>query len=72
MIIIPARLESTRLPKKVLCDLGGKPMIVRTAQNAQKVDEVVVACDDEEIAQVCRAHHIVIVVTTKRHYSGTD
>ena len=72
MIIIPARLESTRLPKKVLCDLGGKPMIVRTAQNAQKVDEVVVACDDEEIMQVCRAHHIVSVLTAKSHSSGTD
>lgn len=72
MIIIPARLESTRLPKKVLCDLGGVPMIVRTARNAQKVDEVVVACDDEEIMQVCRAHNITSVLTAKSHSSGTD
>lgn len=72
MIIIPARLESTRLPKKVLCDLGGLPMIVRTAQNAQKVDEVVVACDDEEIMQVCKAHKIASVLTSKSHCSGTD
>ncbi len=47
-------------------------MIVRTAQNAQKVDEVVVACDNEEIAQVCRAHHITSVLTAKSHSSGTD
>ncbi|WP_416372924.1 cytidylyltransferase domain-containing protein, partial [Helicobacter typhlonius] len=43
MIIIPARLESTRFPKKVLCDIGGLPMVVRTALNAQQVDSVVVA-----------------------------
>lgn len=72
MIIIPARLESTRLPRKVLSDLGGMPMIVRTAKNAQKVDEVVVACDDEEIMQVCKAHNIASVLTAKSHSSGTD
>ncbi|WP_394909480.1 3-deoxy-manno-octulosonate cytidylyltransferase [uncultured Helicobacter sp.] len=72
MIIIPARLESTRLPKKVLCDLGGMPMIVRTAKNAQRVDEVVVACDDEEIMQVCKSYNITSVLTAKSHSSGTD
>ncbi|WP_334086064.1 3-deoxy-manno-octulosonate cytidylyltransferase [Helicobacter typhlonius] len=72
MIIIPARLESTRFPKKVLCDIGGLPMVVRTALNAQQVDSVVVACDDEQIASVCKTHKISCVMTAKSHSSGTD
>ena len=72
MIIIPARLESTRFPKKVLCDIGGLPMVVRTALNAQQVDSVVVACDDEQIASVCKTHKIPCVMTAKSHSSGTD
>lgn len=72
MIIIPARLESTRLPRKVLCEIGGVPMVVRTAQKANKVDEVVVACDDEAILQVCKSYKIPCVLTSKAHTSGTD
>ena len=72
MIVIPARLESTRFPQKVLCDLGGLPMVVRTALNAQEVDEVVVACDDEQIESACKKHNIPCVLTSKEHSSGTD
>ena len=72
MIIIPARLESTRFPQKALCDIGGLPMVVRTALNAREVDSVVVACDDERIAQVCKEHKIPYVMTDKSHTSGTD
>ena len=72
MIIIPARLESTRFAQKALCDLGGLPMVVRTALNAKEVDSVVVACDDERIAQACKAHKIEYVMTDKSHTSGTD
>ena len=72
MIIIPARLESTRFPQKVLCDLGGLPMVVRTALNAGAVDEVVVACDDEQIESVCKTYKIPCVLTSKEHTSGTD
>ena len=72
MIIIPARLESTRFPNKVLCDIGGLPMVVRTALNAQKVDNVVVACDDIRIQEVCQKHRIESVITSKEHTSGTD
>ena len=47
MIIIPARLASTRFKEKILCDINGEPMFVATAKNALKVsDDVVVACDD--------------------------
>lgn len=72
MIVIPARLESTRFPQKVLCDLGGLPMVVRTALNAREVDEVVVACDDEQIESACKKHNIPCVLTSKEHSSGTD
>ena len=72
MIVIPARLESTRFPQKVLCDLGGLPMVVRTALNAGAVDEVVVACDDRQIESVCKKHNIPCVLTSKEHSSGTD
>lgn len=72
MIIIPARLESTRFPRKVLCEIGGIPMVVRTAQRANEVDEVVVACDDEAILEVCKSYKIPCVLTSKGHTSGTD
>lgn len=72
MIIIPARLASTRLPNKLLLPLGGLPVIVRTANLAKSVDDCVVACDDEAIFEVCRAHKIDCVMTAKTHQSGTD
>lgn len=72
MILIPARMQSVRFPNKVLCDIGGVPMVVRTAQNAQRVDEVVVACDDEAIQAVCQKYKIPCVMTSSMHTSGTD
>lgn len=72
MIIIPARLKSTRLPNKLLLPLKGIPLIVRTAQNAQKIDDTIVACDDEAILEVCKAHKIHAVLTSPLHSSGTD
>lgn len=72
MIIIPARLQSTRFPQKVLCDIGGLPMVVRSAFNAREVDDVVVASDDESIQSVCKKHKIECVMTDKAHSSGTD
>ncbi len=72
MIIIPARLKSTRLPNKLLLPLGGVPLIIRTAKNAEKIDDVVVACDDEAILEVCKAHKIHALLTSPLHSSGTD
>lgn len=72
MIIIPARLQSTRFPQKVLCDIGGEPMVVRSAKNAMRVDDVIVACDDLAIESVCKAHNIKAIMTAKSHTSGTD
>lgn len=74
IVIIPARLSSTRLPEKALAEIGGKPMVVRTAEAAQKsrATRVVVATDDARIAAACAAHHIEAVMTDADHNSGTD
>ncbi len=72
MIIIPARLASTRFPKKVLADIGGLPMVVRTAKRVEHLDRVVVAADDEEIILTCKAHGVEAMLTSKTHKSGTD
>jgi 3-deoxy-manno-octulosonate cytidylyltransferase (CMP-KDO synthetase) len=72
MIIIPARLSSTRFPRKVLADIGGLPMVVRTAKRVEELDRVVVAAEDEEIVEVCKSHGIEAMLTSSTHKSGTD
>ena len=74
VVIIPARLASTRLPRKPLADIGGAPMVVRVAQRAQatRADRVVVAADSEEIVAACRAYGIDAVLTSPQHETGTD
>lgn len=72
MIIIPARLASTRFPQKVLADIGGLPMVVRTAKRVAHLDRVVVAADDELIISTCREHGIEAMLTSTTHKSGTD
>jgi len=72
MIIIPARLASTRFPQKVLADIGGLPMVVRTAKRVEHLDRVVVAADDELIIKICREHNIEAKLTSTTHKSGTD
>jgi len=72
MIIIPARLASSRFPQKVLADIGGIPMVVRTAQRVAHLGRVVVAADDELIISTCRAHGVEAMLTSTTHKSGTD
>lgn len=72
MIIIPARLASTRFPQKVLADIGGLPMVVRTAKKVAHLDRVVVAADDELIISTCQEHGIEAMLTSTTHKSGTD
>lgn len=71
--LIPARMSSSRLPRKALADIAGKPMVVRVAEQAAKsrAARVVVATDHEEIAAACRAHDIDVVLTADTHESGT-
>lgn len=73
-VIIPARLASTRLPSKPLADIGGKPMIVRTAERASLsgAEKVIVATDHEEILNVCISHGITAQMTSSSHCSGTE
>lgn len=73
-VIIPARLASTRLPNKPLADIGGKPMIVRTAERAalSGAAQVIVATDHAEILAVCAQHGIAARLTRADHPSGTD
>ncbi|MDY0117636.1 MAG: 3-deoxy-manno-octulosonate cytidylyltransferase, partial [Sulfurimonadaceae bacterium] len=72
MIIIPARLASTRFPEKVLADIGGLPMVVRTAKAVAHLDRVVVAADDEKIIATCHEYGIEAMLTSTTHKSGTD
>ncbi len=72
MIIIPARLASTRFPQKVLADIGGLPMVVRTAKRVAHLGRVVVAADDELIISICKEHGVEAMLTSTTHKSGTD
>ena len=72
MIIIPARLASSRLPNKVLADINGTPMVIKTAKIAQQIDDVVIATDSKEVIEVAKKHNIKAVLTDKNHKSGTD
>ncbi|HWU98406.1 MAG TPA: 3-deoxy-manno-octulosonate cytidylyltransferase [Oxalicibacterium sp.] len=74
IVIIPARLASTRLPNKPLADLGGKPMIVRVAQRAAQsgASRVIVATDHADIFDACRQNDIAVQMTRANHPSGTD
>ena len=73
-MVIPARLGSTRLPRKPLADIAGKPMVVRVAEQAKKslAKQVLVATDSPEILAACKAHHIECILTREDHPTGTD
>jgi 3-deoxy-manno-octulosonate cytidylyltransferase (CMP-KDO synthetase) len=74
-VIIPARLASTRLPGKVLLEIGGKPMVqlvYERARRARLVDEVVIATDSPEVESACRAFTADVMPTSPTHASGTD
>jgi 3-deoxy-manno-octulosonate cytidylyltransferase (CMP-KDO synthetase) len=73
-VLIPARLASTRLPRKPLADIAGLPMIVRVARRVADAgaERIVVACDDADIAAACAAHGVEAVLTRADHPSGSD
>lgn len=74
VVLIPARLASTRLPDKPLADIAGLPMVVRVARQAQLSDArlCVVAADDMRIVEACEAHGVQAILTRKDHMSGSD
>ena len=72
MIIIPARLASTRMPNKILREINGVPMFVATARRVSAADEVVIAADDEGVVQIAQKFGFKAVMTSRAHQSGTD
>ena len=74
VVIIPARMASSRLPDKPLADIAGLPMVVRVAQRAAQstARRVVVAADDVRVVQACQAHGIEALLTRQDHVSGSD
>ena len=73
-VLVPARLASTRLPRKLLADLGGLPMVVRVAQRAalSSASAVVVAADHADIVAACTAHGVRALLTRTDHATGSD
>jgi 3-deoxy-manno-octulosonate cytidylyltransferase (CMP-KDO synthetase) len=73
--VIPARLASTRLARKVLREIAGRPMLAHVYEAAAAcpgLSEVIVATDSEEIAEVCRQSGWSFRLTSPQHRSGTD
>jgi 3-deoxy-manno-octulosonate cytidylyltransferase (CMP-KDO synthetase) len=73
--VVPARLASTRLPRKVLREVAGKPLlawVVEAAQACPGLDRVVVATDSEEVAGLCEARGFPVELTSPDLASGTD
>jgi 3-deoxy-manno-octulosonate cytidylyltransferase (CMP-KDO synthetase) len=74
VVLIPARLQSTRLPDKPLADIHGVPMVVHVARRAalSRAARIVVAGDDVRITSACQAHGVAAVLTRTDHRSGSD
>ena len=73
--VIPARLASTRLPRKVLREIAGRPLlawVVEAARACPQLDRVLVATDAEEVVALCRKHGFPVELTSPDLPSGTD
>jgi len=73
--VIPARLASTRLPRKMLREIAGRPLIgvvYEAVRSSPLLAEVLVATDSEEIMEVCRRHGWKAQMTSPAHRSGTE
>jgi 3-deoxy-manno-octulosonate cytidylyltransferase (CMP-KDO synthetase) len=73
--IIPARLASTRLPRKILRDINGRPMLAHVYEAARAclgLHDVIVATDSDDVASVCRNNGWSVRMTSAAHRSGTD
>jgi len=72
MIIIPARLNSSRFANKIMVDILGLPMVIRTATQVSSLDKVVIATDSQEVINLASQHGFDAVLTSTSHNSGTD
>ena len=74
IIAVPARLESSRLPNKVLCDIGGKPMIQRVLEQcslSKLSDNLFICCDDESLLKKAESWGFQGFLTSKKCSSGS-
>ena len=73
-VVIPARIASTRLPGKPLLEIGGKPMVVRVAEQAKQsgAQQIIIATDHEPIFTAVQQHGFNACMTRADHSSGTD
>lgn len=74
IIVIPARLHSTRLPNKILLDLNGKTILQRVYEQCKKVNDAVVhiAVDSYKVKKSCLEYTQNVIMTSVKHKSGTD
>ena len=75
VVAVPARLQSSRLPNKVLADIGGKPMIQRVLERCREstaVDTVVLCTDSQELQQRASAWGFPVLMTAESCSSGSD
>src|SRR6218665_171832 len=74
VVLIPARMASTRLPGKPLADIGGKPMIVQVALRAREAgaQKIVVAVDDNDVFAAVQNAGFEVMMTRDDHQSGSD
>ncbi|WP_105373638.1 3-deoxy-manno-octulosonate cytidylyltransferase [Neorhizobium huautlense] len=74
LVLIPARMASTRLPGKPLADIAGLPMIVQVAKRAQEAEagRIIVAVDDQTVYDTVAAAGFEVVMTRQDHQSGSD
>jgi len=73
--VIPARYASTRFPAKVLANINGKPLVRHVWEKAtqcRELDEVLIACDHEEVFKAAQAFKARVVMTDPNHPSGSD
>ncbi len=74
LVLIPARMASTRLPGKPLADIAGLPMIVQVARRAREADvgRIIVAVDHQDTYDVVASAGFEVVMTSPDHQSGSD
>jgi 3-deoxy-manno-octulosonate cytidylyltransferase (CMP-KDO synthetase) len=73
--VIPARLASTRLPRKMLREINGKPLtlwVYDALRRCSRLDDLILATDSEEILRVCTKHECNVRMTSDKHRSGTE
>src|SRR5437763_15103806 len=73
--VIPARLASTRLPRKMLRKINGEPLLAwvyEAVSRSMRLDEVIIATDSDEIMAVCRERGWNVRMTSASHRNGTE